>query len=215
MKPSYDYLLFDWDGCLAKTLDLILDLYRSLFAEYGLHPTDKELISIWGDWKGPKKLGISDNDLPSWVQKYIERSNAQSPFVELYDGAKDMLTALAARGKNLALLSSSSKTSIERALDRHDLRRLFSVLLYAEDVKNHKPHPEMIDKALELLGGAKDRAIIIGDSKSDLGAAAAAGIDSLLYFPKHNATFYTLESLQAFAPTYIVDDFGKVAEIVG
>ena len=214
MKKSYDYILFDWDGCLAKTLDLILDVYRSLFLEFGLHPSDKELISIWGDWAGPKQLGISEKDLPIWVKKYKEALNRQSPFVELYDGAKEMLQKLRDDGKHLALLSSSSKNSIERALDRHNVRNFFTTFLYAEDVIHHKPDPEIIEKALQLLHGTKEKAIIIGDSKSDLGAATNAKIDSLLYFPQHNSMFYSLDSLKALKPTYIVEDFKQVFDLI-
>lgn len=214
MKKSYDFVLFDWDGCLAKTLDLILNVYRQLFIEFGLPRSDKELISIWGDWRGPLKLGISETDLPGWIAKYKVALKEKSPSVELYKSAKETLHVLKDQGKLLALLSSSEKSSIEPALDQHDVHKYFDIFLYADDVVHHKPDPEIIVKALELLRGNKEKAIIIGDSKSDLGAAKNAGIDSLLYYPKHNQKFYTRESLMKFEPTYVVDDFNKIFEIV-
>lgn len=214
MKKSYNYVLFDWDGCLAKTLDLILDLYRELFVEFGLPRTDQQLISIWGDWRGPLQLGISEDDLPKWIEKYKSGLKSGSPKVKLYDGVIEMLQQLKENGKRLALLSSSEKASIEPALDRHDVRKYFEVFLYADDVKHHKPDPEIIEKTLKLLKGTKEKAILIGDSKSDLGAAQSAGIDSLLYYPKHNQKFYARESLIKLNPTYLVDDFRKVFEIV-
>lgn len=214
MKKSYDYILFDWDGCLAKTLDVILDLYRTLFQEFGLPKTDAELISIWGDWRGPLKLGISEADLSKWIEKYKTTLNAVAPQVALYDGVREMLQQLKANGKTLALLSSSQNVAIEPALDRYQLREFFSVCLYAGDVTHHKPHPEIIEKALALMGGTKEKSIIIGDSKSDLGAAANAGIDSLLYYPKHNEKFYIKETLMQLNPTYVVGDFSQVFEIV-
>jgi len=214
MKKSYNHILFDWDGCLAKTLDLILDLYRQLFIEFGLPRTDQQLISIWGDWRGPLQLGISEKDLPKWVEKYKLGLKRESPRVELYGGVKEMLQILKTNGKQLGLLSSSEKASIEQALDNNDVREYFEVFLYADDVKHHKPHPEIIEKALKLMGGNKGQAIIIGDSKSDLGAAQNAGIDSMLYYPKHNEKFYTKESLMNFKPTYVIEDFKEVFDIV-
>ncbi len=214
MKKSYDYILFDWDGCLAKTLDLILDLYRQLFIEFDLPRTDQQLISIWGDWRGPLQLGISEDDLLKWIEKYKSGLKSRSPEVELYDGVKEMLQKLKENGKRLALLSSSEKASIEPALDRHNVRKYFEVFLYADDVQHHKPDPEIIEKTLRLLKGIREKAIIIGDSKSDLGAAQNAGIDSLLYYPKHNEKFYARESLMKLNPTYSVDDFKKVFKIV-
>ena len=214
MNKSYEYILFDWDGCLAKTLDLILDLYRQLFSEFGMPKTDEELISIWGDWRGPLRLGISEKDLPLWIEKYKARLSSGAPNVELYDGVREMLETLKHHGKRIALLSSSEKAAIEPAIDRHNLRSYFEIFLFAEDVQQHKPAPEIIEKALQLFGGTKEQAIIIGDSKSDLGAAHNAGIDSLLYYPKHNEKFYTKESLMNLNPTYVVDTFSNVLEIV-
>ncbi len=214
MKKSYDFILFDWDGCLAKTLDLILDVYRQLFVEFNLPKTDEELISIWGDWRGPLKLGISEEDLPKWIEKYKANLKLGAQTVELYDGVEQMLEQLHQHGKRLALLSSSEKISIEPALDRYKLRNYFEISLFAEDVKHHKPDPEIIEKALKLLGAKKEQAIIIGDSKSDLGAAQNAGIDSLLYFPAHNEKFYKKESLLSLNPTYVVDNFNQVLEII-
>ena len=70
-------------------------------------------------------------------------------------------------------------------------------------------------KALELLQGSKDEAIIIGDSKSDLAAAANAGIDSILFYPKHNEIFYDRKFLESFNPTYTISDYSQIVEIVG
>lgn len=89
MKKSYDFVLFDWDGCLAKTLDLILKVYRRLFIEFGLPQPDEKLVSIWGDWRGPLKLGISESDLPGWIEKYKTSLKEISPRVELYKNAKE------------------------------------------------------------------------------------------------------------------------------
>ncbi len=214
MKKSYDYILFDWDGCLAKTLDVILELYRQLFVEFGSPKTDQELISIWGDWRGPLRLGISEENLPKWIEKYKAGLISETPKVDLYPGAREMLQQLKENGKKLALLSSSENSSIELALDRHSLRSFFETFLYAGDVEQHKPHPEIIEKALSLMGGTQEKVIIIGDSKSDLGAAENAGIDSMLFYPQHNQKFYTKESLLQFHPTYVVDDFSQVFKIV-
>jgi HAD superfamily hydrolase (TIGR01509 family) len=214
MKKSYDYIFFDWDGCLAKTLDVILEVYRDLFRDFGLPKKDRELISIWGDWRGPLKLGISEENLPKWIEKYKVQVNLRSPKVDLYDGVRQMLSKLKESGKKLALLSSSERFSIEPALERNNLREFFEVFLYAGDVKEHKPAPEIIEKALSLIGGNTEKAIIVGDSKSDIGAAHNAGIDCIVFYPKHNEQFYEKESLIKLDPTYIISDFSEVFKIV-
>lgn len=111
----------------------------------------------------------------------------------------------------MALLTTSLRTTVEPALKRHHLLSQFEIILTGEDVKNHKPDPEIIEKALVALEGNKGAAIIIGDSKSDLGAAHNAGIDPLLYFPMHNRLFYDEKILKSYNPTFITSTFHEVS----
>jgi pyrophosphatase PpaX len=210
---QYEHILFDWDGCLAKTLDIHLDSYRKTFAEYGIYPEDKTIThEIFGSWDAPKKLGIKD--IEAYMKKYLTRADKELQAVGLYDKVKESLTILKNRGKKLALITSSFRATVMSALKCNDLENMFEVVLFFEDVKNLKPDPEIIYKALEKLGGNKEKSIIVGDSKSDLGAANNAEIDSILFFPKHNEKFYDLEMLKTYNPTYIINDFQEVLNII-
>ncbi len=210
---KYKYVLFDWDGCLAKTLDIHLDSYKKTFAEYNIFPEDKTIAQeVFGDWNGPKKLGV--NDIEIFTKKYLSRVNETYPTVSLYEGVAKTLDILKNRGKKMALITSSLRSTVQPALENNNLINMFDVFLAAEDVKNHKPDPEMINRALAQLTGNKEQAIIIGDSKSDLGSANNAAVDSLLYYPKHNEMFYNLDILKSYRPTFIVDKFKKILEII-
>lgn len=72
----------------------------------------------------------------------------------------------------------------------------------------------MVFVALEKLDAEKSETTIKGDSKSDLGAAINADIDSVLYYPKYNEVFYDIFVLSSYKPTYIIDDLKKVIDIV-
>ncbi len=67
---TYNYLLFDWDGCLAQTLEVWRDSYVSIFAEYDLHPTKKQITTeVFGDWDGPLNIGLPKKDLDQFTKK--------------------------------------------------------------------------------------------------------------------------------------------------
>jgi len=89
----------------------------------------------------------------------------------------------------------------------------FDVVITHEDTEKHKPHAEPLEKALAQLGGNKEKAVMIGDSDKDLGAAKNAGVDSILFYPKEHERFYRLDDLKRFGPTYVVDDFREVLKI--
>jgi pyrophosphatase PpaX len=210
---QYEYILFDWDGCLAKTLDIHLDSYKKTFAEYGIYPEDRTIThEIFGSWDSPKKLGIKD--IKTYTKKYLARADKACQAVVLYDGVKETLAILKKRGKKLVLITSSLRTTVKAALKYNGLENMFEIVLFSEDVSNIKPDPEVINLALEKLGGKKDQSIIVGDSKSDLGAANNAGIDSLLFYPEHNKKFYDLNMLKTYNPTYIINDFAEVLKII-
>ena len=90
------------------------------------------------------------------------------------------------------------------------MAKFFTAIVAADDVTNHKPHPEPLEKALAALRGTKVKAVIIGDSDKDLGAANAFGIDSILFYPDEHKKFYNLAILEALNPTYIVSDFTEI-----
>jgi pyrophosphatase PpaX len=210
---EYKYILFDWDGCLAMTLDLWMQSYKEVFAEYNVHPTDKEItLKAFGDWNAPLKFGIDNVEEFTKKLKTKVRKNYSS--LNLYHGVKETLQQLKTGNKKIALLTTSTHALIYPSLEHHELTDYFDAILTAESVTKHKPDAEIIEKALKELGGTKDEAIIIGDSKSDLGAAQNAGINSILFYPEHNHLFYDLKKLQAFNPTYTVTDFKRILEIL-
>lgn len=209
----YAYVLFDWDGCLAKTLDIWLAAYKEVFAQYNLYPEDKTITQyVFGDWDGPKKLGI--DNIEEYNKKLLVALNKKYPTLELYDHAMDILRELKKRTKVLALITSSKKQSVLPVLEERQLTPFFQSILTAEDVVKHKPDPEVIFKTLKALNADKAHAVLIGDSKSDVEGAHNAGIDSILFYPKHNELFYDKQTLLAHKPTHVIDDLNRLLEII-
>ena len=210
---GYQYLLLDWDGNLAQTLGLWLDVFRLVLADRGLTPTDEAIAQSFGKTEQFfAQLGVSD---PATLYETADRiGKAALPEVELYPEALEVLNEFKARGKQTALITSSNRANIEPLLEKYDLHALFDVVVAREDTAEQKPHPEPLEKALALLGGTKEQAVMIGDSDKDLGAANNAGIDSILFYPKEHAKFYSLKTLQSYNPTHVVGNFKEILDIV-
>ncbi len=210
---SYRYLLFDWDGTLAQTIDVILSAYKKTFAEYNLNPEDQEIIQkVLGTWDGPQKLGVKDLD--GFTKKYLKRIKESYPTIQLYDGVEEVLQKCQKNGKKVALITTSNTETMNYALELFPLRNYFDHIFTSEDVKNHKPDPEIILKAMNTFHATPEETVIIGDSKSDLGAAQNAHIDSILFYPEQNKKYYPLEKLQKYHPTHIISDFKELLPII-
>jgi pyrophosphatase PpaX len=211
---SYQYILFDWDGNLAKTLDIWLLATKAPLESRGIHVTDKTIaIQCFGrPIEGYTELGITDIDAA--IVEMDQLAKKLMPEVELYPDALFVLEALKKKGKQIALITTSLRNNVIHLLDKYNLHDFFDVVITHEDTLNHKPHPEPLEKALEELGGDKESAIMIGDSDKDIGAANNAGVDSILFYPDVHEKFYDLSELQALQPTYTISDFRQVIDIV-
>ncbi len=210
---KYQYILLDWDGNLARTLDIWLEACRTVIERRGVFVSDQEIASSFGAWrKHLEKWGVKDID--SADEEADKVAQEKLPGTELYPDALYVLGELKLRGKKLALITTSARNQVSPLLEKYEMGSLFDSVVCGDDVEHHKPHPEPLEKALQQLGASNERAVMIGDSDKDLGAAKNAGIDSILFYPDEHKKFYKLEHLQGHEPTYIVDDFRNILKIV-
>ena len=211
---QYDYFLLDWDGNLAKTLDLWLVACREPLIKRGIDVTDAQIGASFGAFiEHMLEWGVQDPEVA--MEEADQIAKLALPNVELYPDALGVIEKLNERGKKLALITTSPHENIEHILEKYDMKKLFNVVIAGDDVTRHKPHPESLEKALELMHGDKSKAVMIGDSDKDLGAAQNFGIDSILFFPVEHNKFYDIKKLKKLNPTYIVDDFQQILETAG
>ena len=210
---NYKLILFDWDGCLAKNLDLWLEVYKQVFLINKLHPSEKEIIDIcFGNQVGPSLIGIKNLD--EFYQNINKILLTKYPACPLNSNAINILNYLNELNKVVGLVTSSFRKKIEDALKYNNIQQLFNFTLTYDEVKKQKPDPAIIIKSLEISGLSKAETVIIGDSPHDIDAARNAGIDSILYFPLRHKKYYQLSELKKSKPTFIIKDFTEIKTII-
>jgi putative hydrolase of the HAD superfamily len=105
----------------------------------------------------------------------------------LTPGAEEAVRGLAARGCRLGIVSNTGRTpgaTLRRLLDRYGLLGHFQAISYSDEVGFRKPHPEIFDRTLKLLGVSPAEALHVGDNPDDdvLGALGF-GMRSAHYVP--------------------------------
>jgi HAD superfamily hydrolase (TIGR01549 family) len=93
------------------------------------------------------------------------------------EGAHELCLELKRRDLVVVLASSSDKQDLEHFLDELDVRDVVDHWTTADDVERTKPHADVIEVALERAG-TRD-AIMVGDSRWDIEAAANAGLETV------------------------------------
>lgn len=116
---------------------------------------------------------LGDTVRERWEKEY----DALLESTRLLDGAALLLDALRDRGLTVALASSSIPEHARHALDLLDAEQRAHGWTTADDAEESKPDPELLDVALERVGGTS--AVMVGDSVWDVHAAHAAGLPAI------------------------------------
>ena len=94
----------------------------------------------------------------------------------MYDGAHDCVTALAKDERFvLGIATGKSQRGVARVLERFELVGYFETIQTADDAPS-KPHPRMIERALEETGAEKALTVMVGDTTFDMEMARNAGV---------------------------------------
>jgi HAD superfamily hydrolase (TIGR01549 family) len=97
--------------------------------------------------------------------------------VEPLWGARDLIADLKGMDRRVVLASSAKPDEVEHYLDLLDARGLADAWTSAGDVEATKPAPDLVEVALERIGGGP--AVMVGDSTWDCKAAARAGVETV------------------------------------
>lgn len=212
LMMKYKYILLDWDGNLAKTLHIWLEAYRVVLERRGIHKSDMEIAGMFGTSSMQMELwGVKD--LHEADEEAGEEAVQMLPDVELYPDVLSTLEQLHDKGHILGLVTTSTRQSLGDLLAKYNLDKLFQVVITADDVSQHKPHPEPLLKAMEILGAIPELTIMIGDTEKDILSAQSAGIDSVLFHSPAHSTFYNVDFLRSHKPTYSIETFPDLLQI--
>lgn len=96
---------------------------------------------------------------------------------EPLEGARELLVELHERAASVVLASSASQDDVEHFLGVLDADDVIDAWTTSDDVERSKPHPDIVHAALEKTNA--DRAVMIGDSRWDVEAAARAGLETI------------------------------------
>lgn len=210
---NFDYILFDLDGTILNTNKVIFSSYKyTLMKHLGLEVSDDELIPYFGEQLLTTLKRFSEEHAESMIETYISHNHTiHDELTTPFKGMDLALPYLKSKGRTLALVTSKRREMAIRGLELFDLAKHFTVIIGAEDTKAHKPDPEPILKALELLGAPKDRTIMIGDTPFDIQSAKAAGVASCAV----EWSMMAREVLESHKPDYIIDSMEELYGIIG
>jgi pyrophosphatase PpaX len=214
VSADYRGLLFDLDGTLVDSLDLILSSYRHTLKEHlGKSLPDEEWMNTLGM---PLRVQLerfaeTPAQLEAMFDTYIAHNEANhARLVRPFPGMAAAIQSLHTAGYRLGVVTSKIRENAIRELRTCGLDGLFAGLVSASDVTRPKPHPEPVLQGLESLGLAAAKCLMVGDSLFDLQAARAAGVDTAaaLWGPFGRAR------LSPGEPDYWLEDVSELLDLL-
>ncbi|GAB6283743.1 MAG: HAD hydrolase-like protein [Ignavibacterium sp.] len=174
---NFDGIIFDIDGTLTSTNQLIFDSFNYISKKY-LNKifTDEEIINLFGpteDFIIEKLFPDNFSEVKKEYYKYYEENHHKA---ELYPGIKELLIYLKQKKIFLGIFTGKGRKAATITLKKLSIYDYFDVVITGDDVKEHKPSAEGIIKFLNQFSLSKERVIMIGDAPADVKAAKDAGI---------------------------------------
>lgn len=180
MLPPLTTYLFDLDGTLIDTIDLILTSYRhTLQVHRGETPSDDIWLEGLGTplWVQFRRFTDDPAEIDAMVATYRDFNHANhDAMIRLYPGALEAVQAIKGRGTRLGVVTSKLRRGTLLGLRAGGFEGLFDAIVAADDVTKHKPDPAPVLHALELLDATPETAVFIGDSPHDMVSGRGAGV---------------------------------------
>ncbi len=173
-------ILFDIDGTLVDSNYLHVNAWLRALQAVG-HPVDAWRIHR-GQGMGSSELlatllGETAEQVGSLAkQQHSELYQQSSQLLRAFDGARELVAAVAQRGVKVVLATSAASDELELLRSILDVEDTVAEITAAEDVETAKPAPDLVQVALQRAGVAADRAVFVGDTVWDVQACGKAGV---------------------------------------
>lgn len=213
MKSNMTTILFDLDGTLIDTNDLIIQSFLHTLGKYYPNQYKREdVLPFIGPSLKETFGGIDAERVEEMIKVYREFNLAKhDELVEEYDGVKETVAILKEKGYKLGIVTTKRLDVVKKGLDLTGLAPFFEVIVAFDHVSKLKPDAEPLLKALEQLGSTPEEAIMVGDNFHDILGGKNAGT-------KTAGVAWTAKGrdyLEQFEPDYMLENMRDLLPIVG
>lgn len=207
-------ILFDFDGTLVDSIELIIESYRHTMR---VHRPDQE----WPDDLWLRGLGtplrvqfrhFTDDpaEVQAMIATYREWNMANHDrMVTAYPGAVDAVRTLKAQGARMGIVTSKNLHGLERGLRLVGMEGIFESLVTADSMDASKPDPAPVLAGMRELRGTPQTTLMVGDSPHDIAAGRDAGTSTVacLWGP------FKREHLAEARPDHWAADFDQLLRL--
>lgn len=202
-------IIFDFDGTLADTIDILLSITNRLSAEFGFKSATKEelaQLSNLNSWQILQYSGISIFKFPLLIRRLKAELHSEIPHIQLFPGIKEVLLELKKRGFQLGIITSNSRENVLGALEKNGLQDTFTFIYSGSTFGKHK----VINKWLRIENIHTEKVVYVGDEIRDIDAAKKTGIKVIAV----GWGFNSPQALAAQNPDFLIEHPQELIKIM-
>jgi pyrophosphatase PpaX len=172
-------VLFDLDGTLVDTNDLIVKSFQHTFREkLGREVGADEIYPYFGEPLTTTMERYSKERAVELTDFYRTFNVANHDFlIRQFDGVLEALTALRTAGTRLGIVTSKMHEMARRGLRVSRIEAFFDTVVGMDETEKHKPEAEPALLALRQLGVEPGpHVLMVGDSRFDILCGKNAGL---------------------------------------
>jgi phosphoglycolate phosphatase len=218
-KPKM--VLIDVDGTLVDSVPDLAFCVDEMMRRLGRAPHGEAAVRNWvgngverlvrraliGRLDGEPDAAEFEQAYPVFLSLYAENTSQRST---LYPGVLEGLDYLAAGGYPIGCVTNKAAQFTLPLLTDLGIRERFGIVISGDTLPVKKPDPGPLLHAAEHFGVSPADALMIGDSKSDVAAARAAGFQIVCMSYGYNHG----EDIRDYAPDAVIDSMAELAEMI-
>jgi pyrophosphatase PpaX len=212
MKPKIEAVIFDADGTILDTRELIFQAIRNVLIEHGYEaPEPPALAPLAGRTIEEIYIHFAPNhDSKALGLKHKAFQLEHLDLFSAYEGLEKLLNKLKKDGIKIGLCTSR-RENVMQFLEYIGIKEYFDTIVHADLVTNYKPHPEGLQKALDEIKVLPAHAVMVGDTEFDIGAGKATGVAFTVGITHGSRT---ADQLKDAGADYVIDHLNDIIPLI-
>lgn len=212
----YKAVLFDMDGVLIQSEQLMRSCAIQALADYGIHARHEDFMEFTGMGEDRFVGGVAEKyglpyrtEMKDLAYDYYGQRVAREAVIPA--GVGQMLHTLYDRGLVLAVCSAADLRKVRYNLQAIGVEEtLFAALVTGSDVTRKKPFPDIYLEGARRVGTAPERCLVVEDAISGIQAAHAASMDAVAV----TTTFTAGQLRRQVQPDYILERIDLLSDLL-
>ena len=182
---EFETYLFDFDGTLVDSQESLTKVFQGAYGAVGVDVDPSQILRLMRIplYQGYEELNGPQDKVKEFGDQIIALLDDEEilKLTKTFCEVKGVLLELVRMNKKIGIVTSNNRKHVCEVLKFVDMdEKMFSVIIGNFETKKHKPYPDPILKALEVLNISKDSVCYVGDGQDDSRCAINAGVEPIL-----------------------------------